>query len=327
MDADAGPIRRPRIASLLAGATEVLYALGLADRIVAVSHECDFPPAALAKPRATRSLIDSRRPASEIDALVKERLSLGLPLYEIDRPLLAALRPDLIITQAQCDVCAVRYEDVLDLVHAEPALTAAQVLALAPASLADVLTDVQRIGEAAQASQAAAFLVSSLTSRIACIRQATAPLPPEARPTVVCLEWLAPLMTAGNWVPELVEMAGGRSRLAVAGRHSGYQSWEAVRQADPDVLLVAPCGFDLQRTLADAQRLATLPGWCDLKAVRSGRVFAIDGNAYISRSGPRLVDSLEILAHLFHPARFDVPRLATEVRLAFARLDQALFGS
>src|SRR5262245_45876054 len=272
----------------------MLFALGLGEQVLAISHECDYPPAALHLPRATRALIDSSRSSGEIDAQVRSLTAVGAALYEIDRELLCRLAPDLVVTQAQCDVCAVRYQDVLDLVAAEPALAAARVLALNPSSLAEILADIQRVGDATGASAAARQYVAGLQQRIN--RAGAPPLTP--RPRVVCLEWLDPLMTAGNWTPELIERAGGESCLAIPGRHSEYVAWPAVAHCNPDVLLVAPCGFDLARSQQEARRLWSLPGFAELAAVQGGRAYVIDGNAYLNRSGPRIVDTIEILAGL-----------------------------
>ncbi|HUE71861.1 MAG TPA: cobalamin-binding protein [Pirellulaceae bacterium] len=297
-----------RIASLLPSATEVLWGIGVGERVVAVSHECDFPAEAKQRPRGTRSLIDSAASSGHIDELVRRRLAAGEPLYELDRPLLVRLAPDLIITQAQCDVCAVKLADVLELVRSTPALQGAQVLALQPAGLEDVLLDIEAIGRAAGAEEAARKYVAGLVARIDRVQAVTGRLDRSERPRVVCIEWTDPLMTAGNWVPELVELAGGESLLAAKGQHSPYVSWDQIRAANPEVIVVAPCGFDLPRTLVEAETLRHLPGWKELAAVRNRRVWAVDGNAYFNRSGPRIVDSLEILAHVLHPDCFPLPR-------------------
>ncbi len=278
----------------------MLFGLGLGAQVVAISHECDYPPEALHLPRATRSLIDSASSSGQIDAQVRALAEAGSPLYAIDRELLCRLAPDLIVTQAQCDVCAVRYQDVLDLVGSEPRLRRTRVLALNPASVGEILQDIQRVAVAAAGGSGEGAAISlrytaELKRRIDSV--ATRPLP--SRPRVVCLEWLEPLMTAGNWTPEVIALAGGESCLAKAGEHSGYVPWSAVTQCDPDVLLVAPCGFDLARARTEAQSLWQLPGFADLAAVKSGRALVLDGNAYLNRSGPRIVDSLEILAGLF----------------------------
>jgi iron complex transport system substrate-binding protein len=294
-----------RIASLISSGTEILWALGLGQQVVAVSHECDFPAEAAKLPRATRSRIDSAQSSDEIDRQVKHCLQAGQPLYEVDAELLCRQAPDLIVTQAQCDVCAVRYADVVDLVRSRPELRNTRVVALNPQSLDDVLLDVRRVGQAAGAAAAAERVATGLSQRIEEISSRTRRLPAGERPRVVCIEWVLPLMTAGNWTPNLIELAGGRCGLAIAGQHSGYVEFSAVREFDPEVLLVAPCGFDLARSQREARLLAGLPGFGDLPAVKSGRAYVLNGNAYLNRSGPRLVDSLEILAHLLHPELFD----------------------
>jgi iron complex transport system substrate-binding protein len=184
---------------------------------------------------------------------------------------------------------------------------ATRVLALNPVGLADVLDDIGRIGEAAEAPDAAARCIASLKHRLDAIRQQSAGLSADERPRVVCVEWTEPLMLAANWVPELIELAGGRNGLSISGQHSVYHQWTAVMAYDPQVIIISPCGFDLARTLIEAHQLPQLPGWADCSAVRAGRVFAVDGNAYLNRSGPRLVESVEILAHLLHPDRCAAP--------------------
>ena len=299
-----------RIASLLPSATEILWALGLAGRVVAVSHECDYPRDAATRPRATRSLIDSGQDSGTIDDQVQGRLTAGQLLYELDADLLRRLQPHLIVTQAQCDVCAVQLADVQQLVRTAPELAAAQVLALQPAGLDDVLNDVLAIGRFVGAEAAAEEYVGLLRARVEAVRQRTAGLPADRRPRVVCIEWTEPLMTAGNWVPELISIAGGQSCLSEPGSHSGYVSWESICACEPEVIVVAPCGFDLARTIEEAAALTNRPGWRELAAVRSGRCYAVDGNAYLNRSGPRLVESLEILAHLIQPELFAAPDLS-----------------
>jgi iron complex transport system substrate-binding protein len=297
----------PRIATLLAGATEIVYGIGLGECVVAISHECDFPPEATGKPRVTRSNVNDQLASGEIDAQVKELTHAGAPLYAIDEARLAKLAPELIVTQAQCDVCAVRYEDVVAAVKRHPSLAGAKVIAINPASIDDVLEDIVRIGEAAGDRDAAIDYRARLQGRLASITDRTAPLAEHERPRVAMVEWIEPLMLAGNWMPEMVRMAGGQTVMAEAGRASTYADWRELLAYDPEVLIVAPCGFDLSRTLREASMLAEQDGWSGVAAIRAGRVFAVDGNAYFNRSGPRLVDSVEILAHLIHPGRFPMP--------------------
>lgn len=287
-----------RIVSLLSSATEILFALGVGEQVVGIGHECDWPWEATTRPRVTRSWIDSRLPSDEIDRVVRDRLAAGQPLYEVDAQRLVELSPDLIVTQAQCDVCAVRYEDVASLVERTPALSKTQIVALQPATLAEIFEDIERVGAAVGAKKAAADYVRSLHARIDRVARLTKNLP---RPRVLCIEWIEPLMLAANWTPTLIELAGGESGLTVANQHSTYTDWQAVVDYDPQVVLISPCGFDLPRARLEAQRLLELTGWQEIRAVRDGRVYLIDGNAYLNRSGPRIVDSLEIVAHLLNP--------------------------
>lgn len=283
----------------------MLYALGAGDRVVAVSHECDFPAEATGKPRVTVSHVAA--PSSlAIDDQVRGMLAAGEPLSGIDAAVLVALSPDLIITQAQCDVCAVKYQDVLDLVACEPALRTARVVALNPTTLEEIFADILRVGEAIGRSEAAADYVNSLRARVDAVRS-RAMAPVVERPRTVCIEWIDPLMLAANWMPQLVEWAGGIQSLDAQGRHSTYNSWDEVVRFDPQVLIVMPCGFDLARAVAESDTLKSKPGWSELSAVKSGQIYAVDGNAYFNRSGPRIVDSVEILAGLIHPERFGLP--------------------
>lgn len=300
------PVTQPpqRIVSLLSSATEILFGLGLGERVVGISHECDWPPACLTLPRATRSLIDSRVDSAAIDRQVHERLAARLPLYEIDIALLAQLKPDLIITQAQCDVCAIRYEDVVQAMRETLRQPETPILALQPQSLAEILEDVTRVGEATHASAAAAEYRQHLQSRVNVVDALTSKLAASKRPRVACIEWTEPLMLAGNWTPRLIELAGGISLLAEANQHSAYHAWQEVVAADPEVIIIAPCGFDLARSRQESRVFPTWPHWQDLCAVRQGRVFVLDGNAYLNRSGPRIVETLEILAHLIQPELF-----------------------
>ncbi len=252
-------------------------------------------------------------------------LAAGDPLYGIDEELLTRLRPELIVTQAQCDVCAVRYADVVDFVARVPELAATRVVALNPMSLADVLLDVQRVADAAGAGERGRDVVAGLTRRVDSVGRATGSLRADERPRTAIIEWTEPLMLAGNWTPELLTLAGGVCPLATAGRHSEYVAWKQVREFDPEVIVVAPCGFDLERSMQEAAGLFEVGGTfrrtChntgpshDGAAVRNRRVVVVDGNAYFNRSGPRLVESLEMLGHLLHPGRLPRPGWVEEGR-------------
>ncbi len=308
-----------RIVSLISSATEILYLLGLGNRVVGVSHECDFPPEIATKPRLTRSLVDSALSSHAINEQVRSLSTEQSALYSIDVEQLAALAPDLIITQAQCDVCAVRYEDVVSAVGEQPSLAQTQILALNPHSLEDVFDDIGRIAEATGTERTAREVVARLQARVAAVRTKTVSLPRSSRLRAACLEWIDPPMLAANWTPALVEIAGGQPGLTVGGEHSKYAHWDQIVEYDPEVVVLMPCGFDLERAIAESQVLPRRAGWSRLSAVRNHRVFAADGNAYFNRSGPRLVDSLEILAYLFHPQLFPPP--LSEPQRAWQRLE------
>ncbi len=293
-----------RIASLLASATEILYTLGLGDNVVAISHECDFPASCTTKPRATRARINALASSGAIDAEVRTFMASGEPLYAIDADLLSALHPDLIVTQAHCEVCAVSDRDVRSVLRDRAELRATKVVSLNPTTLDAVFQDILTIGAATdQAAMAEAYL-AELRTRINVIAARLAAIPSRSRPTVACIEWIDPLMVAANWMPDLIARAGGQPLLTSSGARSTETSWEALLAANPDVIVVSPCGFDLSRTLAETPALLRQPAWPELNAVRARRVFAVDGNAYFNRSGPRLVDTIEILAELIHPSIF-----------------------
>jgi len=294
-----------RVVSLLASATEMIAALGCLDQLVARSHECDYPPNVLSLPVVSRVQIDVETSSVNIDAQIK-RLSQSkvvtenaalkaLSIYAIDVELLEELRPDVIITQTQCEVCAVSERDVM---RAVEQLTGLQprIVALAPYRLDDVWEDVVRVGEALGRRTQAEQLVQSYQQRLTYLHKLS--VSQGGKPRVAVLEWLDPLMGAGNWTPELVEMAGGEHVFGEIGQHSPWISWEELLAVDPDVLVLSPCGFTLERTLQDVPLLKRHPSWQSLQAVKDGRVYAIDGNAYINRSGPRLVESAEILGRL-----------------------------
>jgi iron complex transport system substrate-binding protein len=265
-------------------------------------------------------LVDSRLGSDEIDAQVKERLRAGLPLYGLNEDLLRELAPDLIITQSQCDVCAIQYDDVLKLVASAPEFASTKVLALSPSSLDDILADVLRVANSAGQPAAGESLFRSLQQRRDYVANVTASLDPATRPRVVCIEWVSPVMMAGNWTPELLELAGGRNGLAQPREHSRYISWPDIVQFDPQVVLVAPCGFALQRSLHEARQLIACPEWLELSAVKSGQAFVLDGNALLNRSGPRIVDSLELIAYLLHPAHHPPPAPELAEGIAWRRL-------
>ena len=295
-----------RIVSLLPAATEMICGIGLREQLVGVSHECNWPHGLEGLPRLTRSRIDSSADSAAIDAQVKALAATGESFYEVDADHLAALRPNLIVTQGECcDVCAVSLNSVERIVAEREELRETQVVALNPESLDEVLADIERIGVAAGAAVAARMYADGLRERVrrvvemAAVDQSSKP----RRPRVAVIEWIEPLMAAGNWTPELVELAGGDYGLAEAGRHSPYVEWRQIAEFAPEVLVIAPCGFDLERSRREAAPLERLPGWHDVPAVASGNATVIDGDAYLNRPGPRLVESLELLQQLIAGAK------------------------
>ena len=294
----------PRIASLLAAGTEILYGLGLGEHVVAVSHECDFPPEVKDKPRVTLSRITGPESRGVIDSRVRELTADRSAIYRIDVELLETLAPDLVVTQAHCDVCAVNLDDVTAAVQQSEVLRHAKIVALNASTLENVFTDIHCVAEAVGCASAADAYVKSLRSRVDAVERVTSRIPEKLRPRVACIEWIEPLIIAANWMPELIELAGGTCGITENGARSGYTDWSEVLAFDPEVVMVMPCGLDLDRTVAESATLDSLPGWSETAAAKANRIFAVDGNAFFNRSGPRIVDSLEILAHLIHPDSF-----------------------
>ena len=296
-----------RIISMLPAATEIAYALGLGDQVVGVSHECDYPPDAARKPRVTRSPFDSHALSSaEIDRAVSESSSEHHELYHVDADRVRDLAPDLVLTQGLCEVCAVSVRSVRAALPDGP-----RVLSLEAANLGEMLADVRRVAEAAGVPERGEAVVASLEARLGAVRERAEGLP---RRRVVSLEWLDPPFSAGHWVPEMLALAGGEDQLCAPGERSRRLDWREVVEARPEVLLLMPCGFGPERSIAELPQLERLPGWGDLPAVRSGEVWALDGNAYFSRPGPRLVDGVELCAQVLHLEEFGAPDTAAAVR-------------
>ena len=289
-----------RIVSLIASATEIVAALGFDDSLVGVSHECDYPPSIRKLPACSSPKIDVNGSSREIDDRVKAVLKDALSVYQVHTDLLDELRPTVIITQTQCEVCAVSLKDVekavCELVESRP-----MIVALEPNSLDDVWNDIRRVADALDAHDAGESLVTSLQHRLRDVAAEVSQT--DTRPSVACIEWIDPLMAAGNWVPELVELAGGRDCVEEAGRHSSYMTFGDLAAANPDVIAIMPCGFDIQRTRQELPALTNQAGWPDLRAVQGGRVYVTDGYQYFNRPGPRLVESAEILAEILHSGR------------------------
>jgi iron complex transport system substrate-binding protein len=294
-----------RIVSLIASATEIVHALGLTDQQVGRSHECDYPDQVRQLPVCTRPSFSTEGSSAELDRLVKGRVVNALSVYEVFEDVLDRLQPTHILTQTQCRVCAVSLDDV------ERALTGwissrPKLVALEPNALVDIWRDIRSVAAACRVPERGDEAVAALQARIQdiSIRAAQA----ASRPRVACIEWHEPLMAAGNWVPELVEMAGGANLFGEAGLHSPWMTWEKLQAADPDVIITMPCGFDLARTRQELYWLTDRPEWPKMRAVRSGQVYLADGNQYLNRPGPRVVESLQILAEILHPEVFE-PKL------------------
>ena len=294
-------LKKPRIVSLLPSCTEIVCELGLRDQLVGRSHECDFPPAVRGLPPCTQPKLNVQASSLQIDREVNALLRDALSIYQIDTAKLKQLRPDFILTQSQCKVCAVSLSEVEKAVSGWGGFQP-RVLSLAPNTLADVWNDILKVAGALGVAERGAEVVARLKDRVERIAARTRHLP--QRPSVACIEWLDPLMAAGNWVPELVELAGGRNLFGEAGKHSPWLEWASVRERDPEIMVVMPCGFDIERTRREMSSLTARPGWKSLRAARNGSVHLADGNRFFNRPGPRLVESLEILAAIIHPAVF-----------------------
>jgi iron complex transport system substrate-binding protein len=291
-----------RIVSLVPHATELLFALGLGPEVVAVTHECDYPPEAQVLPLLTRDVLPGGLGAAEIDAAVRERTLAGQAIYELDRKALAALAPDLIVTQALCPVCAVSYDEVAEL--ARELSSRPRVIALDPKTVGETLGDVRTLAEATGHREQGVELVQRASARIDRIKLAVRGLP---RPRVAALEWLDPVYLAGHWTPQLIELAGGEDVLGLPGEPSERVSWETVAAAGPEVVVVMPCGYDAPRAQAEAQGCAE-----ELAGLNARQVVAVNASAYFSRPGPRLIDGLELLAHILHPDRLPEPPAGAE---------------
>jgi iron complex transport system substrate-binding protein len=281
-----------RIVSLVPHATELLFELGLDQEVVAVTHECDYPPQALARPRVTRDALEPGLSAAEIDAAVRERTQRGEAIYQLDEGALRALEPELIVTQALCPVCAVSYDEVCELAERLPSRP--RVVSLDPHSLEDTLGDVHTLAHVTARQERGEALVARATERIERVKLAVRGYP---RLRVAALEWMEPVFVAGHWTPRLIELAGGQDVMGVAGEPSRTSSWEAVANAAPEIVVVMPCGYDAPRARVEALTYAE-----KLAACGAERVIAVDAAAYFSRPGPRLIDGLELLAHILHPA-------------------------
>ncbi|RYE34966.1 MAG: cobalamin-binding protein [Sphingobacteriaceae bacterium] len=294
-------MNQKRIISLLAAGTEIICALGLETQLVGRSHECDYPQSILHLPVCSSAMLDPTANSLEIDKQVKSALTDALSFYQIDRELIKQLKPNVIITQAQCEVCAVSFSDV------EKALEnlldyPVEIISLEPDNLNAIFNDIKTVSEVLGVPDRSADLLDRMHERMDIIKHKLKFI--AQKPTVACIEWIEPLMMAGNWTPEMVEIAGGQSVLSISGKHSPVINWMDLVQADPEILVVMPCGFDIARTLKEMDTLLQNPYFKDLQAVKNNKLFVADGNQYFNRSGPRIVDSVEILAEIINPKQF-----------------------
>lgn len=290
-----------KIVSLLPAATEIICALGLEKNLVGRSHECDFPASVKQLPVCTEANFPDGLSSADIDVKVKEILADALSVYTVKREQIKTLAPDVVVTQAQCEVCAVSLKDV------EEALEnyldkQAQIISLQSNSLDDIFNDIVTVANVLNVPAAGAELLESLQERVDIIKHKLKFI--DSKPTVACIEWLEPIMISGNWVPGLVNIAGGTPVLAQEGKHSPYIEWDEILQQDPEIIVVMPCGFSIERTMREINLLLDRPGFASLKAVKNDRFYIADGNQYFNRPGPRIVDSIEILAEIIRPKQF-----------------------
>ena len=297
-----------RIVSLIASATEIVHGLGCEAWLVGRSHECDYPPTVSALSVLTEPSINLSGTSADIDRRIKDIIADGLSVYRVDKKALEVCSPDIILTQDQCDVCAVSLRDV-EAAVCDWVGQPVEIISLKPDDLRHVFDDINRVAQALGTQQRGASLVADMKARMRAIEERVGEI--EARPRVASIEWIEPLMAAGNWMPELVEKSGAISVFGEAGKHSPWMSWDELATADPDVIIVMPCGFGIPRIQKEMFALTNKTGWHDLKAVREDRVFLTDGNQYFNRPGPRLVESLEILAEITHPQYFDFGHCGT----------------
>lgn len=286
-----------RVISLVPNGTEILFAVGAGDLVVGVSHECDYPPEARTRPILTGSALTPGMSAAEVDAAVSSQVGSGLSLYTLDEARIEELAPDVIVTQQLCPVCAVSTEQVNGAVRPLPRCP--ELVSLDPRTIGQVFADIRRVGEVTGRTAEAEALLASLEQRLAAVRSAAAALADHPRPRVLALEWLDPPFAGGHWVPEMIDLAGGEDVIARPGDHSARLTWEQVAAADPDVIVVMPCGFDEAGAREQIATIADRPEWSSLRAVREGRVHPVDANGCFSRPGPRLVDGIERLAAIF----------------------------
>ena len=290
-----------KVLSLIASSTEIVYALGCGNNLVGRSHECDFPEEVKSLPHCTQPRFDVEGSSKEIDDRVKATLQSALSVYEVDEVMLADLDPDIIITQSQCEVCAVSLDDVESAVESLSGRKP-KIISLQPNSLSDIWNDIRIVSRGLNVESKGIQLVKTLKDKAQELNQSVKELPIQ---TVACVEWIDPLMAAGNWVPTLVELAGGDNLFGEAGKHSPWMDFKALKDKDPDVIIVMPCGYNISKSIQEMKVLTDHPQWESLNAVKQARVYITDGNQYFNRPGPRIIDSLEILVEILHEGKFD----------------------
>ena len=291
-----------RIVSLLPSCTEIICKLGYRENLVGISHECDYPNSISGLPVLTKARLSTEGTSIEINQSVTDLLQRGLSVYDVDASLLKSLSPDIIVTQAQCEACAVSLDQVQDIVS-NWTLNQTEIISLEPNTLNEVWLGFDIIAKTMDAPESSSILKSEINERFKLLKDKLKGT--EQKPTVLCIEWIEPIMVAANWVPELVGLAGGRNVMSVSGTDSNFCSWDEIKQTNPDIIIMMPCGFGIKRTFEDIHYLQNRKGWQELKAVKENKVFVVDGNQYFNRPGPRLVDSAEILAEVIHPEYFE----------------------
>jgi len=291
-----------RIVSLLPSCTEIICKLGYREHLVGISHECDYPNSILGLPVITKARFSPEGSSIEINQSVTDLLQRGLSVYDVDASLLKSLSPEIIVTQAQCEACAVSLDQVQEIVS-NWTLNQTEIISLEPNTLNEVWLGFDTIAKTMGTPESSSILKSEINERFKLLKDTLKRT--EQKPTVLCIEWIEPIMVAANWVPELVGLGGGKNLMSVRGTDSNYLSWDEIKKINPDIIIMMPCGFEIKRTIEDIHYLQKREGWQELKAVKDNKVFVVDGNQYFNRPGPRLVDSAEILAEILHPEYFE----------------------
>ena len=291
-----------KIVSLLPSCTEIICKLGYSENLVGISHECDYPNSISGLPVLTKARVSSEGNSIKINQCVSDLLQKGLSVYDVDASLLKSLSPDIIVTQAQCEACAVSLDQVKGIVS-NWTRNKTEIISLEPNNLNEVWGSFDIIAKAMDAPESSSILKTEINERFKLLKDKLNVT--KKKPTILCIEWIEPIMVAANWVPELVGLAGGKNVMGVSGSDSNYCSWDEVKKTNPDIMLMMPCGFGIKRTLDDLHYLQKREGWQELKAVKENKVYVVDGNQYFNRPGPRLVDSAEILAEIINPDYFE----------------------